>query len=620
MSDLPTRADAGDTPLPRRTFNTRGPGTATLVEELRLDQQARWRTGDRVSVETYLERHPALRADPEALIDLIYSEFAQRVLNGEQPRAEEYLERFPEHRAQLERQFAVHELLIADGALPEATQVSPPSANPQPMMVGKYRVIALIAESGQAFVYRGVHPALGLDVAIKLSRQPLHAAADRDRLLREGRLLAELDHPGLARVHDFDLHEGRPFLVMDYVRGRTLDQELREEGMSPRVAADRVASVADALAAVHRCGVIHHDVKPPNILIDVTGRPRLIDFGLAMLRSAWTDETAPAGSVWGSAPFMAPEQARGETARIGPQTDLFALGAVLYYLLVGQPPFAGTRFEDVLERARRCDWDREALRTARVPRRLKAICARALSAEPEQRYRRAEDLAADLRVWLHRRWLIGGSIAAGGLFLLGLTAFGPRDQRPPAMPTPPTHAAVVRPDPLTVRVWRTNRYIDMPDPTPLHNGDQVRIRAAIPAEMHGSLFAVNAAGLVALLRDVPPADAVQELTFPASEGQAVPLGGPPGTELVLVCGRRSGRVTVAELQRWWNEPWPALPEASVLRLERERVVVEQKGRDFGAPRDRPDPEGEVRRRLEELRGRLLGQVDYFEGLAFAHQK
>ncbi len=625
MNDLPTAAEfgPGDTPVPRGGVRPAELPLAALVEELRLDQQARWSKGDRVSVETYLEQHPTLCTDPEALLDLIYSEFAQRVLHGEKPTPEEYMSRFPEHRARLERQFAVHELLIADGALPEAATV-PDMGDDLPPMVGKYRVIALIAESGQATVYRAVHPTLGLDVAIKLGRQPLHPNADRDRLLREGRMLAELEHPGLARVYDFDLHEGRPFLVMEYVRGRNLEQDIKQ-GVSPRVAAERVARVSEALAVVHRAGIIHHDVKPRNILIDPAGQPRLIDFGLSLLRSAWAEETAPTGSVWGSAQFMAPEQARGETARIGPQTDLFALGGVLYFLLVGRPPYPGEQFSDVLDRARRGAWDRASLQRARVPRRLKAICARAMAAEPEQRYGRAEYLAVDLRRWLRRRWLIGGALTAAAAILVALAPIWGSGE-PPSRPNPgPASSAVAQLRPLQIQVWLDSkrRYTsDLTDAVPLRTGVELRISGMVPAGMYGSLFAVNAEGQVRLLREAAPADAEQELSFPQDPNQSIRLRGPIGTEVVLVCARRAAPVTAAEVQQWWTTSgsWPTLPNDIVLRLLGDAVVRDTKTRDFDPARDRPDPEGEVRRRLETVRNQLRQHVDYFEGVAFPHQK
>jgi serine/threonine protein kinase len=196
-------------------------------------------------------------------------------------------------------------------------------------------VIAPLDAGGQGLVYRGLHPTLGRDVVIKLSRAA-GGPADRDRLQEEGRILADLEHPNLARVYDLDVHDGRAFLVMEYVRGPHLEQFARQRPPSPRQAAALVAPVAQALAAAHRRGVVHRDVKPKNILIDEAGRPRLIDFGLARLEDAWHQAPSEEGEVAGTLAYMPPEQAR-DAAEVGPRSDVFSLGGVLYFLLTGKP-------------------------------------------------------------------------------------------------------------------------------------------------------------------------------------------------------------------------------------------------------------------------------------------
>src|SRR5262249_39835795 len=174
----------------------------------------------------------------------------------------------------------------------------------------------------------------------------------REPLVAEGRLLAELDHPNLARVYDLDFHQDRAFLVMEYVRGRSLDQYAKQEPLTPPRAAGLVAQGARALALLHRRGVLHLDIKPRNIVMDEAGRPRLIDFGLARLRHAWAAERDEADQIGGTVPYMAPEQARGQSAGLGPRSDVFGLGATLYFLLVGRAPFAGGGWKAARARAR----------------------------------------------------------------------------------------------------------------------------------------------------------------------------------------------------------------------------------------------------------------------------
>jgi tRNA A-37 threonylcarbamoyl transferase component Bud32 len=628
-----------------------------MGEVLRIDLQARWQRGDCIEVEEYLAGCPPLREQEDALLDLIYSEFVQRCLRGERPRPEDFLARFPQYQAPLQRQFELHRLLEnGTGAPPEGTASlasaesfptrTPeaaangdslhPSCSPLPERIGRYRVVSILGEGGQAVVYRGVHPDLGLDVVIKLSRRQVpEGEARADRLLHEGRLLAGLSHPSLARVYDFGIHEGRPFLVMEYVQGRSLDQHVLQIRPGPRASAELVAVVAEALESAHRAGLIHLDLKPQNLLIDVTGRPRLIDFGLALLQSAWSQEALPPGALCGSAQYMAPEQARGETDRIDQRADIFALGGVLYFLLVGRAPYPGESLRVVLDHARHGAWDRGALAVAAAPRRLKAVCARALSADAAERYPRAADLAAALRAWLRRRtlWTVVAAVAlALGLGWLSLWGSEGQPQQGPAG-APPAPAPSVRSEVrsggpgeaivlprLGVRVWRASRYLDLLDAVPVHGGSELRVEITIPARMYGTLFLVNGQSRLFRLQDVTAAYQPQPMHYPQADNRSAPLEGPPGSEFVLACVRKAGPPEASMLQEWLNsgKPLPALPAQSVLRLRPGGVRVEQHGRDLGTPRDRPDPEGEVRRRLDELRLRLLGPMDSFDGVVFAH--
>jgi serine/threonine protein kinase len=284
----------------------------------------------------------------------------------------------------------------ADGSTrtgPEPVR-APPVATPA--AVGKYPVVGRLGGGGQGEVYRAVHPELRQDLVIKLARRPLGPGGiDGDLLAAEGRVLADLRHDNLVRVYDLGVHEGRAFLAMEFVRGCTLEQHAGERRLSPRRAAALVAEVARAVGYLHGRGVVHQDLTPRNVLVDESGRPRLIDFGLARLRDAWADQAdGPSG---GTLAYMAPEQARGEVANLGPHSDVFALGAVLYFLLTGGPPFVGRDTAEVWDRARRGDFDRAALNAAGVPRRLERICLKAMAREPQARYRSAAELEAALR-------------------------------------------------------------------------------------------------------------------------------------------------------------------------------------------------------------------------------
>jgi len=272
------------------------------------------------------------------------------------------------------------------------------TARDVPEKIGKYVVVGELDSGGQAVVYRAVHPTLQRELVIKLAKQPAAGGRfDPQRLVSEGKVLAELDHPHIARIFDLDFHEGRPYLVMQYIRGQNLMQYCGSKPLPQREAAGLVAKIAQGLAHAHAHGVLHRDLKPANILIDQQGEPKIIDFGLADLRHGWTDTTRDhPSSVSGTAQYMPPEQARGETDKVDQQSDVFALGAVLYFLLTGKAPFAGSDTMDALHRSAECQFDRDALFQQGIDRKLADACLTAMSADKRDRFAHAKELAAKL--------------------------------------------------------------------------------------------------------------------------------------------------------------------------------------------------------------------------------
>ena len=392
----------------------------------------------------------------------------------------------------------------------------------RPGAIGKYLVVDQLDEGGQGQVYRVIHPKLGQDMVLKLGRQPV-GDDERASLVAEGRLLVDLEHINLVRIYDLDFHDDRPFLVMEYVHGRNLEDYARDEPVTPRRAAELVAKLAGALAMVHRRGIIHRDIKPRNILIDETGEPRLIDFGLARLRHAWSDR--PPTTWGGTLAYMAPEQARLEHDRIGPRSDVFGLGAVLYFLLTGQAPFVGETQDEVWDRARRCDFEAGALRIAKVPRRLERICLKALAADPADRYATAEEFGRALKRFLDatpagRR---GGRSPPGRRARLWVfhpsdraTADPPVDRRAPmpaassvsprrpSRPRPETHPAPLRGE---ITLWvdepgnsrRRGLRLHQPGAVPVKPGDEVRVEARVNRPAYLYLFWIGSDGKVAPL-------------------------------------------------------------------------------------------------------------------------
>ena len=494
----------------------------------------------------------------------------------------------------------------------------PPSAGPAaawPAMIGRYLVVGPLSAGGQAEVYRAVHPTLDRELVVKLGHKPLEGRPDvRGLLIAEGKLLASLEHPNLVRVYDLDFHEGRPFLVMEYVRGRDLGQYAQEQRLGPRQAAALVARVARAVEVIHRRGIIHQDIKPQNVLIDQDGQPRLIDFGLARLRHAWDD--CPGTPSGGTPSFMAPEQARGETQRVGPASDLFALGGVLYLLLTGKPPFQGDSREGVLEKARRCDFDRDALR--RVPRRLRAICLKALAPAPEQRHAGAAALAGELEryVLLPRRAFLAGAAGLVGAALVGGAWVLLRDTRAPADPSPPA----VRPS-LEVQVIRQGRFLKLGEALPLSTAsDRIRIVAKAPAGMDLALYSLSPLGRATRLEaERSPSDTFARLIFPAGGGSVPFDAGRGGTELLLLCAGPPAEVAadLSLLIETELGKLPNLPPDTVVRLDRQETRHGRDGSALGSRRS--DPTSDVLHRLDRLRQRLRQRFPVLLGVAFSHR-
>lgn len=287
------------------------------------------------------------------------------------------------------------------GHVPAHFRLRDPTAE-IPVQIGRYRITAYLSSGGQGDVFRAIHPTLNREVVIKWGRCCLgDGVPEVQALLREGRILAQLDHPNLVRVYDLDFYEGCPFLVLDFIAGRSLRQRRAAGDVAAVQAAKWTAQAARALAEVHRQGLVHLDIKPENVLIDDSDQARVVDFGLALLPELWAEPQAPLGCFRGTPAFASPEQARGATQWADARADVFGLGALLYWLLTSRAPYQGDTMDEVLALAAQCRFNRNALRG--VPRPLAEITLRAMSARPEERYPSADALADELETWVSRQ-------------------------------------------------------------------------------------------------------------------------------------------------------------------------------------------------------------------------
>jgi hypothetical protein len=466
-----------------------------------------------------------------------------------------------------------------------------PGGPPQrPLAIGKYVVVDLLDSDGQADVYRVIDPELGRQLVLKWFRQPVEGY-ELGSFLDEGKALAELDHINLLRVYDSGRHDDRPFLVMEYVHGRNLEDYARDERVTPRRAAELVARLAGALALVHRKAIIHRDIKPRNILIDAAGEPRLIDFGLALLRNAWSD---PFATTWGGTlSYMAPEQARREHDRIGRRSDLFGLGAVFFFLLTGRPPFVGETAEEILDRAQRGDFDAGALRIAKVPRRLERICLKALAADPADRYASAEAFEKALKRYLVRPKVVGVLSGVCGLAVLGSLVIAqawPRPNPVPSQAAIPTAQPAPLAGELTLWVWskdggsKQGLKVDQPGALPLLPGEWVHVEARLNQPAHVYLLWLDSQGN--LIQLCPRGDGQfgsrpsdgsprQMVHSPEALDQGHKMSGPGGLETVLLLARRKPLSPGTDVVALFG-PFPPSP----LRDLREFAV---RGFDEGEP-------------------------------------
>jgi hypothetical protein len=275
-----------------------------------------------------------------------------------------------------------------------------------PERVGKYAVVARLGRGGQAATYKAWDPDLKRHVVLKL----YHAAGtseQQDAVLREGQALARVRSPYVARVHAVERQPTCACLVVEYLPGRTLAERLRAGPVRLDEALELTARLAEGLAAVHACGLLHRDVKPGNVLVGDDGLPRLIDFGLA--RPLGDDALR---RISGTLAYMAPEQARGEIDRVDPRTDVFGLGAVLYELLTGRPPYRAETAAELLEQARAGDVAPPRTHNPRLPAAINDTCLRCLAKDPDRRYASAADLARAVRGWQRRRRAVPVAVMA----------------------------------------------------------------------------------------------------------------------------------------------------------------------------------------------------------------
>jgi WD40 repeat protein/serine/threonine protein kinase/tetratricopeptide (TPR) repeat protein len=407
--------------------------TALRVEEACDRFEAAWQTGQRPRIEDYI-RDAAESVKPALLRELLALELEYRRRTSENPTLNEYLARFPQFVGQVHDLFEAHaaprpggqfdplRTRATENSTQTVGQAEPVGAAPR---VPGYEVLRELGRGGMGVVYQARHRTLGRVVALKMLLGGAFAGPqERERFKTEAEAAARLQHPNIVQIFEVGEEKGCPYLALEYVDGGSLDQKLQGTPLPARQAAGLVETLARAVHEAHRRGIVHRDLKPANILLQRKSEiakpqfekdgigvvshlafgipdfsPKVTDFGLAKRLDVATAHTQ-SGALLGTPDYMAPEQAGGGSKEVGPPADVYALGAILYYLLAGRPPFRAATPLETLLRVRSEEAVPPSLLQPAVPRDLETVCLKCLEKDPTKRYSSAAGLAEDLERFL----------------------------------------------------------------------------------------------------------------------------------------------------------------------------------------------------------------------------
>ena len=381
--------------------------------------------------------------DRDERLEAVIAGYLEALASGEQPDAKDLIAAHPEFAEDLKQFVADHQHIQqlaslsdpdhasahgqreaptrthADSGTPETHAILsfsrhdkslPPAIGPRPALGGRfgdYELLNEIAHGGMGVVYKARQMSLNRIVAVKMILHGnLASTEDVERFTLEAKAVARLAHPQIVVVHDVGCHDEQYFYSMEFVEGCSLAEQIRRGPIDHHKSARYVEQIARAIHFAHQNSVVHRDVKPSNVLIDGSDRARITDFGLAKHVDRGDDLTLT-GQIMGTPAYMAPEQITNRRGEIGPACDIYSMGALLYELLTGRPPFTGRDHFSTLLQVLECDPQSPRKLNSKVPRDLEKICLKCLEKEPQHRYASADELADDLL-----RFLSGDVVSA----------------------------------------------------------------------------------------------------------------------------------------------------------------------------------------------------------------